>query len=426
MTEQTPARDSRTFRVESLQPTRGTARQHGLNAKPIQVVYFRPAREPADWGVVATLRRKGRRITVEPHDGTTSINFGAGQQFFAAPLPPMPARPCVNRAHAEATHQVRFSDGTSEDCCERHAGMYEVGHSFRVGRGEISVVSVEPITDTPKCASCFRPAEARVTLASPDPVIDGSTELTCSVHRAVYRVGVTFPGFPARADWPAISEFTVVSVKDLEPAPDPATVAEYSDRIQNFLASIDGPAKTGPADLPIIMDPAKLIETRDAWIEARAQWHVHRHGMDPQAARGPATHDWPRFEASIQAALHAEHAPVIQAIKLVRELTGLTLPESKAIVDAYRAAYGLDRRQPVPSDRPAAVQILDEEEGRIGVPLTVTAQRDVEAEIILAQRRADVTGRFQLVLGFASVNACGPTDSGEVVAEARPAGLVVI
>jgi hypothetical protein len=95
-----------------------------------------------------------------------------------------------------------------------------------------------------KCASCYRPPTVLVTFASPDPEVDGRTELACDMCRAMYRPGAFFPGFPAYGDYAATSGFTVTSVESLID-PDPAKVAEISTTISTFLRDAGDRAQTG-------------------------------------------------------------------------------------------------------------------------------------------------------------------------------------
>lgn len=193
----------------------------------------------------------------------------------------------------------------------------------------------EPTADTRKCASCFRQAEVRVTFASPDPTIDGSTELACSVHRAMYRVGSVFPGFPARADYAATPEFTVTAVDEL---PDPAAVTEISATIDSFLTAAQGRADQATA---------KVAELRDAWVEWRTERHFQVDGVDRRLAATLAGTDWLSFVVDLRPALARGRR--VAAIKSLRQWvrTGphatVGLREARDWVDAYRAATGFDR-----------------------------------------------------------------------------------
>jgi hypothetical protein len=240
MTEQTP--DPRTFSTELVRPKLTIAREHGLGSEPIRVVYFpagRHAWEPAPWGYVATLRREGRQVIVEPHNGAASFRVGAGKSLFAAPVPPMPRRPCVNAMHAEATHVVRFSDGTSEECCERHARVYRVGESFRTGQAEITAVSVEPIRI---CASCPQDATHVAVLDTDDK---GTVrEDCCEFHRVrYYAPGAVYPDFPAhpanpKFDLPAVPATPGFRVLSIEPIVSSEKVAEISAQTVNLFAEV--------------------------------------------------------------------------------------------------------------------------------------------------------------------------------------------
>lgn len=271
--------------AEDLVPTLATAKGHGVGTDgPDQLVYFgicSPAQR-LSVGRVVSVRREGRAVTIEEtrDSGLTSTlaTLSPTSKIWAAPVPqPAPyERSCVNGAHAEATHVVAFSDGTTEDCCDRHAAMYHVGQSFPVRGGrEITAVSVEPIG----CASCYRPATHVVTFSSPDPTIDGRRERVCEAHIVMYRVGSVFCGFPERTmggvTYPATPEFTVVSV---EP------VGELDLGFMKEDSPLTLPPQLDAIEYDLPLAPVDAAELLRRWTPATSEPEVGRKARWPKAS----------------------------------------------------------------------------------------------------------------------------------------------
>ncbi len=144
-------------------------------------------------------------------------------------------------------------------------------------------------SETPAtCSSCYQVAEHVVTFSSPDPGVAGVRELVCTTHVAMYRVGTTFPGFPARGDYPATPEFTVVSVEHGVP------VAALPVLKEEGHVLIDMPLQLAPA-VPSAVEIKRMLDAAcetARWTAARTEWYRQERQMDYETARRHAAQDW--------------------------------------------------------------------------------------------------------------------------------------
>lgn len=346
--------------AEDLIPTLATAKGHGVGTDgPGQLVYFgicSPA-HPLSVGRVVSVRREGRAVTIEEtrDSGLTSTlaTLSPTSKIWAAPVPqPAPyERSCVNGAHAEATHVVTFSDGTAEDCCDRHAAMYHVGQSFPVRGGrEITAVSVEPDLSFMKedPIPTLPPQLDAIEYDLPFAPIDAAELL----RRWMPATSEAAVGRKAR--WPkALSGLMIVDgwprwfdTREVDAAAVERWMASVSEAAhwsarrtawyqQERQMDYETAHRHALADWKARQ---KLDGVRRHWLVLAADLEVRLSGASPELAASLAEAGWDGVERVLRELL--ADGRVVAAVRHVMRTTGLRLREARDWLDSYRRWSG--------------------------------------------------------------------------------------